>query len=61
MQQTLKTIVGLCALGAILLLIACHKSSNGGGNSPTPVPSSPDRITFSGVGVHGIFDPSISG
>lgn len=60
MQQTLKTISGLCALGVILLLIACHRSSNGGGNSPTPVPSSPDRISFSGIGAYGIFDPSIA-
>ena len=60
MQQTLKNIVGLCALGAILLLIGCRGSSNGGGNSPTPAPSPPERITFSGVGARGIFDPSIA-
>ena len=60
MQQTLKTIAGLCALGAILLLIACGRSSKGGGSSPTPAPTPPERITFSGVGTRGIFDPSIA-
>ena len=59
-QQTLKNILGLCAFGAALLLSGCHSSSGGGGNSPMPVSSFPERITFAGVGVHGIYDPSVA-
>lgn len=58
MQKTLKKILGLCAFGTILLLIGCGSSSDGDGGSPMPAPA--ERISFTGVGAHGIFDPSIA-
>ncbi|MBU1425850.1 MAG: glycoside hydrolase [Gammaproteobacteria bacterium] len=54
MQQLRKSISGLCAFGAILLLAGC-----GGGSSADTLPP-PERITFAGVGAHGIFDPSVA-
>jgi len=55
MQQALRKLSGIYAFGAILLLIGCHSSSGGGSGSPAP-----ERITFAGVGAHGIFDPSVT-
>lgn len=59
MRQTLKNLQGLCALGAVLLLLGCGGSSSGGG-SDSPAPVFPGRIVFAGLGAHGIFDPSIA-
>jgi hypothetical protein len=58
MRQTLKSLLGIYALGAVLLLFGCHSSPDGGSGSPAP--ASPERIAFAGVGTHGIFDPSIT-
>lgn len=54
MQLTRKFISGLCAFAAILLLAGC------GGGSAADAPPPPERITFAGVGSHGIFDPAIA-
>jgi hypothetical protein len=54
MQLTPKFIFCLCALGAVLVLIGC------GGGSPAATSPTPERITFAGVGAHGIFDPSLA-
>ena len=54
MQLTRKSLLGLCAIGAVLVLIGC-----GGGSSAATSPS-PERITFAGVGANGIFDPSLA-
>src|SRR6266705_391761 len=54
--KTLKSLLGIYTFGAVLLLIGC----NSGGGSSSPAPASPERIAFAGVGVHGIFDPSVT-
>ena len=54
----MKNISRFCVLGAMLLLIGCHSSSGGGNNSSAT--ASPERIVFAGVGVYGIFDPSVA-
>ena len=54
MQLTRKYFSGFCVFGAILLLAGC-----GGGSSADTLPP-PERITFAGVGAHGIFDPSVA-
>ena len=57
MRQPLKIISRLCIFGAALLVAGCDSSSDGGANTPTPLP---ERISFAGVGANGIFDPSIA-
>ncbi|MFZ2160883.1 MAG: sialidase family protein [Sideroxyarcus sp.] len=53
MQLIRKFILGFCTLGAVLFFIGC-----GGGSADAP--PSPERITFAGIGTHGIFDPAIA-
>ena len=59
MRKTLKNILAFGTFWAVLLLIGCGSSSNDGSSAPTPTPT-PERVTFTGVGTHGIFDPSIA-
>lgn len=63
MREPLSNILRLCAFGAVLLLLGCAPSSDGSGSTPAPVPiptPQPERITFTGMGANGIFDPSIA-
>ncbi len=54
--QELKNTVLFWACSVILLLGGCGSGS--GGSTFAPPPS--ERMTFAGVGAHGIFDPSIT-
>jgi hypothetical protein len=50
-------------LGLAALLVACGGGGGGGGSSPPtpPAPSTaPIRLTYSGVGALGIFDPAVT-
>lgn len=54
MQRIMKYIFASCAFGATLFLGGCS------GGSPVAAGPTPERITFAGIGAHGIFDPSIA-
>jgi hypothetical protein len=54
MQRIRKSILVVCAFWATLLLAGCN------GSAPISTNPAPERITFPGVGAHGIFDPSIA-
>ena len=60
MQITLKKILGSCLFAAVLLLVGSRVSFAGIGISATLGSLPPERITFAGVGAHGIFDPSVA-
>lgn len=58
MRLTRLKLSRLFLLMTALSVIGCGSSSDGGGS--TQAPATTERLSFAGVGSHGIFDPSVT-